>query len=54
MNLKNQKKTSALSEVCWYTNNSEPPFTHDLIDVNVCELDNFKFIDLLKNYFRLF
>ena len=42
------ERTNKLSDVCWYAVDKKPPFTQDLIDVNVCELDNSEFINLLK------
>jgi len=42
------ERTNKLSEVCWYADDENPPFTHNLIDVNICTLNNFELIDLLK------
>ena len=46
--LKVSGTSNPLSEVCWYAVDENPPFTHDLIDVNICTFNNFEFIDLLK------
>ena len=50
--LKSSGTSNALSEVCWYAVDKNPPFTHDLIDVNICTFDNFELIDLLKKIIK--